>query len=319
MARPLRVEFPGAEYHITARGNERRKIFRDDHDHRRFLECLEEMVAQFSVEVRVFCLMPNHYHLVAATPAANLSRAVGWLQTTYTIRFNRRHRRCGHLFQGRFKAQLVEADAYALALLRYIHLNPVRVRALRSAGAAEKSRRVDGYAWSSHGFYAGLKTPPPWLRLDWLRYYGTTGASASADYRKDLRQTLASPEETTTPWAKLRGGLVLGGETLWKRAKTLLAQKGGQEEIRWKRFQDNFDRRDEWQPRIAAEPDDRWKVWLRVRALGERKAEIARDLGYRDGGSVLQIIKRLDKSAQTDPALQRKKLAYEALLSSVES
>ena len=112
MARPIRVEFPGAVYHVTARGNERKRIFRDDEDRRRFLVALEEMAAQFGVEVLVFCLMPNHYHLVIRTPKANLSRAVGWLQTTYTIRFNRRYRRSGHLFQGRFKAHLVEEDGW---------------------------------------------------------------------------------------------------------------------------------------------------------------------------------------------------------------
>ena len=119
MSRPIRVEFEGAVYHVTARGNERRQPFRDDEDRARFLSTLEECVQRFGVRVHCYCLMPNHYHLLLETPRANLSRAVGWLQTTYTIRFNRRHRRSGHLFQGRFKAHLVEADAYAMELLRY--------------------------------------------------------------------------------------------------------------------------------------------------------------------------------------------------------
>jgi len=318
MARPLRVEFPGAEYHVSARGNERQNIFRDDEDRRCFLESLAEMTAQFSVQVRVFCLMPNHYHLVVGTPRANLSRALGWLQTTYTVRFNRRHRHCGHLFQGRFKAHLVEADAYALSLLRHIHLNPVRKRALRSLPAPEKRRIVDDYAWSSHRYYAGIKPPPRWLLLDWLGYYSATHASAVAAYRRDLQKTLESTDEIATPWAGLRGGLVLGNEALWNRTKTLLAKKGPRREIRWNRFQDNGNRKKLWQKRIKAEPDFRWKIWLRVRALGEQKVDVARDLGYRDGGSVLQIIKRLGKSAQADAALDKKKRTYEALLSSVE-
>ena len=110
MARPLRVEFPGALYHVTARGNERRAVFRDDEDRHRFLATLEEASTEYGLRLHAFCLMPNHYHLLVETPRANLSRAIGWLQTTYTIRFNRRHRRSGHLFQGRFKAHIVDAE-----------------------------------------------------------------------------------------------------------------------------------------------------------------------------------------------------------------
>ena len=102
MARPLRVEFPDAAYHVMARGNERRSVFRDDVDRRRFLATLGELVERFGVRVHAYCLMPNHYHLLLDTPQANLSQAIGWLQVTYTVRFNCRHRRSGHLFQGRF-------------------------------------------------------------------------------------------------------------------------------------------------------------------------------------------------------------------------
>ena len=107
------MEFAGAVYHVMARGNERREVFRDDQDRQRLLAALAEAVERFGLRVHAYCLMPNHYHLLLGTPRANLSRAMAWLQTTYTARFNRRHRRSGHLFQGRYKAQLVEADAYA--------------------------------------------------------------------------------------------------------------------------------------------------------------------------------------------------------------
>ncbi|MSR64594.1 MAG: hypothetical protein EXS18_02305, partial [Verrucomicrobiae bacterium] len=124
----IRVEFEGAVYHVMARGNERQTIFRSAQDRALFLETLGESVAQFGLLVHVDCLMPNHYHLVVATPRGNLSRAIGWLQVTYTVRFNRRHRRSGHLFQGRFKAQLVDGEEYGRELVRYVHLNPVRPR-----------------------------------------------------------------------------------------------------------------------------------------------------------------------------------------------
>jgi len=318
MARPLRVEFPGAVYHVTARGNERKPIFRDDEDRRRFLTAVEEMAVQFTVDVLVFCLMPNHYHLVIRTPRANLSQSMGWLQTTYTVRFNRRHHRSGHLFQGRFKAHLVEEDAYALSLMRYIHLNPVRVKGLKGLGWRQKRARMDAYKWSSHRFHAGLARPLAWLRPDWLRYYGTRTAAAQAAYRQDVGRALESQEEGMAPWTNLRGGLVLGGKALLEKTKTLLTGKGGRQEIRWAQEQDQEERKRVWQDKINAEPDRRWKVWLRVRALGERKVEVARELGYRDGGSVLQIIKRLEKKAQDDEPWARKLKKYERELSNVE-
>src|SRR5687768_14935552 len=133
MSRPLRVEYEHAAYHVTARGNERRRIFRSDADRELFLQTLAQTVALHGLVVHGFCLMPNHYHLLVETPRGNLSQATGWLQATYTIRFNRRHRRSGHLFQGRFKAHLIERDGYAPTLLRYVHLNPVRAREKKAA------------------------------------------------------------------------------------------------------------------------------------------------------------------------------------------
>src|SRR5262245_18445849 len=148
MARPLRVEFAGADYHVIARGNDRRALFRDDRDRRRFLDTLAEAVAQFGLRLQAYCLMYNHYHLLLGTPQANLSRAVGWLQATYTARFNARHRRRGHLFQGRFKAQLVESDEYGRWLVEYIHLNPVRPRQKNRPVPPDQMAQLDAYAWS---------------------------------------------------------------------------------------------------------------------------------------------------------------------------
>ena len=108
------------------------------------------MCDRFGVVIHIWCLMPNHYHLVVQTPRANLSAAMGWFQTTYTIRFNARHRRSGHLFQGRFKAHLVEADAYAMELIKYIHLNPVRPKDKRRAIPVDRKAALLRYRWSSH-------------------------------------------------------------------------------------------------------------------------------------------------------------------------
>src|SRR5271166_1417990 len=168
MARPLRVEYPGALYHVTARGNERRAIFRDDEDRQRLLGTLEEACTEYGLRLYAFCLMPNHYHLLVETPRANLSRAVGWIQTTYTIRFNRRHRRSGHLFQGRFKAHVIDAEDYARQLVCYVHLNPVRPRDKNAIVPADRRAVLDQWRWSSHLAYIGRVPPPPWLCTDWL-------------------------------------------------------------------------------------------------------------------------------------------------------
>ena len=131
MARPQRIEYEGAVYHVTARGNDRRAIFRDDADREHFLRALAESVERFEVRLYLFCLMTNHFHLVVETPRANLGRFMHRLQTAHTVYFNRRHRRCGHLMQGRYGARLVEKDAYILRLSRYVHLNPVFTAAAR--------------------------------------------------------------------------------------------------------------------------------------------------------------------------------------------
>ena len=156
MARPIRVEYADAVYHVTARGNERKAIYRDDVDRQRFLETLGQAVERFRVIVHAYCLMPNHYHLLLQTPRANLSAAAGWLQTTYSVRFNRRHRRSGHLFHGRFKAHLVEEDAYARELVKYVHLNPVRPKNKRKRVPVELKGELAEFRWSSHRAYAGF-------------------------------------------------------------------------------------------------------------------------------------------------------------------
>ena len=128
MARPLRIEYEGAHYHVTTRGNERKAIFRDDLDRRKFIELIGGAVEQFDIRVHAYVLMDNHYHLLIETRRAALNRALRYLNGVYTQSFNRRHKRVGHLFQGRYKAILVEKESYLLELSRYIHLNPWRVK-----------------------------------------------------------------------------------------------------------------------------------------------------------------------------------------------
>jgi putative transposase len=306
MARPIRIEFSGAVYHVMARGNDRRSIYRDDQDRQTFLATLAEMVQRFGVKVHAYCLMPNHYHLVLTTPVANLSQAVGWLQVTYTVRFNRRHRRSGHLFQGRFKAQLVEADEYAQWLVEYVHLNPVRPVRKSQPLAAERQTELDGYEWSSHRDYAGLREKTPeWLTLDWWRYWGGNPSEAQTGYRERIQQAFGRGV-VESPWGRLRSGLVLGGEALWEKAKQLAGEKQGQEEKQLAHVANDQRRAVRVREMVNGEADWRLQIWARLRLGGERGVDVAREYGYRDGSGVALVVRRLEKAASRDTILAEK-------------
>lgn len=320
MARPIRVEFADAVYHVTARGNERKAIYRNDQDRERFLETVEQATERFGLVIHAYCLMPNHYHLLVQTPRANLIAAFGWLQTTYTVRFNRRHRRSGHLYQGRFKAHLVEADAYAKQLITYIHLNPVRPRNKRRPVPLDRRGELDSFAWSSHRFYAGrLKRPSvSWLCSEWLSYFGKTRREANIEYRRQIRQLFG--EIVPSPWADLRpGGLVLGGDGLWGKACSMISAADGQEEIRWKRRADATEIGRRAAELAESEIDRRMSIWVRVRLGGERMTKVAADYGYRDGSGVHQVVKRLEQTAKTDSKLSRQMNTLKHHMSSVKS
>ncbi len=159
MSRPLRVSYPGAVYHVTERGNERKRIVRDDQDRERFLAIVGDMVEQYQVLCHAWVFMDNHYHLVLETPQANLSSAIRHVNGVYTQAFNRRHQRVGHLFQGRLKAILVQQEAYLLELCRYVVLNPVR---------AKMATRPNQWRWSSYRTTSGEELAPPWLVTEWI-------------------------------------------------------------------------------------------------------------------------------------------------------
>jgi len=181
MARALRIERHGGRYHVTARGNERKSIYRRDSDRAHFLTLLAEATERFGIRIHAYVLMDNHYHLLVETPEANLSRAMQWLNVSYSMWFNRRHDRAGHLLQGRFNAVVVEDEAGWQELGRYVHLNPVRIaglglnkrqRAASKAGLAvapkaqliaQRLKRLREFPWSSYRAYAGYCRGVDWL------------------------------------------------------------------------------------------------------------------------------------------------------------
>ena len=156
MARALRVQFEGAIYHITSRGNERRPIFRTDEDRLRFIEILSENIESYHLRLYAYMLMPNHYHLLLETPRANLCAFMQQFNGAYTTWFNARHKRSGHLYGGRYKAKLVEGDKYLLTLTRYVHLNPVKIKSVRNRPLEERRKLLREFLWSSYRSYAGL-------------------------------------------------------------------------------------------------------------------------------------------------------------------
>jgi len=222
MARPLRIEYPGAFYHITARGNEQKDIFRDDKDRERFLQYLETAAGRYQAVIHVYCLMGNHYHLLLSTPEGNLSQIMRHINGGYTTWFNKRHNRYGHLFQGRYKAILVDADPYAGELSRYIHLNPVR---------AGMVRQPDHYQWSSYSSYSGKAKPPRWLTADWLlQYFGKKPSDAKKAYVLFVSAALGNSEED--PLREATSTLILGkADFMADIREKYLGKKKGKKEI----------------------------------------------------------------------------------------
>ncbi len=167
MARPLRIEYPGATYHVMARGNQGRAIFKDDQDRRRWVETLAEACGKTGWRIHAYVLMHNHYHVLAETPEGNLVAGMKWLQGTYTQRYNGRHQCCGHLFQGRYKAVPVEAEnaGYLETVSTYIHLNPARAGPFGTMNHGTAFLAPSKPATSGKGFFVGLV--PPILGCEW--------------------------------------------------------------------------------------------------------------------------------------------------------
>lgn len=210
MARPLRIEFADALYHVTSRGNERRSIFRTNRDRQTFLLFLGLAARRFGWSISTWVLMTNHFHLVIQTPEPNLSRGMQWLNGTYAGWYNRIHGRCGHLFQGRFKAYLIDKEAYFAEVLRYVVLNPVR---------AKMCERPEQYRWSSYRAAAGLELPPEWLDLAAVhQLFGEECGRAQAAYREFVLAKIGCEDRL---WEKLENQLYLGTEEWLKtmRAK----------------------------------------------------------------------------------------------------
>ncbi len=219
MARPLRLEITGGLYHVTSRGNRRELIYEGDEDRSLWLETLSRVCARHNWRVHAYCLMDNHYHVVIEIAEGNLSKGMRQLNGVYTQAFNRRHNRVGHIFQGRYKAILVEKEAYLLELVRYVVLNPMRAHMIKN---------IDNWPWSSYLATTGKRDAPEWLEVDWLlSHFGKQRKKAREKYTDFVRAGIGLP----SIWDNLQNQIYLGTEGFINKQQEAIKRKDSLEDV----------------------------------------------------------------------------------------
>ncbi|MDX8409689.1 MAG: transposase [Mariprofundales bacterium] len=282
MARPLRVEYPGAIYHITSRGNAQAEIYLDDADRQLFLDTLADVTHRFGWRCYAYCLMGNHYHLVIETPEPNLTLGMRQLNGVYSQRFNRSHHRVGHLFQGRYKAILVDREAYLLELCRYVVLNPVR------AGMVADVRH---WGWSSYRMTVGVKKAPSWLSVDWLlSQFGTERWRSVERYVRFVEEGLSLGRI----WDALNQQVYLGDDDFVERIKSGFSARNDFTEVpkaQWKSVSKRLDA-------YADGYDDRREAMARAYLEGgHRMNAIAKHFGVHYS-TVSRAVKRTEQKVR---------------------
>ena len=220
MARPLRIEYSGALYHVTSRGNEKKPIFKEEGDREVFLELLDSVNKRYNWMCHAYILMNNHYHLVIETPEGNLSKGMRQLNGVYTQVFNKRHRRVGHLFQGRYKAILIQKESHLVEVCKYVVLNAVR------AGLVRNPKE---WRWSSYCATVGIAKPHACLTTDWI--LGQFGTKKLKTSRKRYMKYITNGREEESLWSNLKGQILLGGEDFAERFLSYVKEKREIEEI----------------------------------------------------------------------------------------
>jgi REP element-mobilizing transposase RayT len=302
MARPLRINYSGAFYHVTSRGNERKNVFKSKRDREKFFEYLDSATQRYDAVIHVFCLMDNHFHLLIETPSGNLPQIMRHINGAYTTYFNLKRARSGHLFQGRYKAILVEIDEYAKELSRYIHLNPVRAKMVKTP---------EEYEWSSYQFYIGVKKPPEWLYRDFiLGYFGGKVSIAQKEYRHFV-STMVN-EEYDSPLDEVVSSTLLGspGFITFIKDKFLSGKKPDKDLPALKALvekasmQDIFD---EVESVFGKEPAlcRNVKMFLSQRYTGEKLKDIGTHFGIGESG-VSQASRRVNDKIRKEKKFRRK-------------
>jgi putative transposase len=335
MARPTRLDLEGGWYHVLNRGIDRRTIFKSSNCYSHFLELLSQLPKRFGVRIHGYVLMADHYHLQIETPQANLSRAIQWLNVSYSIWFNRKYQRVGPLFQGRFKAVLYEPSTQALVINRYIHLNPVRIsrlggheersgkatNALTAELAKARVEALRNYPWSSYRFYVESTKKPEWLTTAAvLEFLGEgTPRKLSNQYRRELEES-AGLGEWETDWKdKVKAMLLVGSQDFVERMSQLL--KGDRREQTGLR--DIGARRLSWKQiteAVSAVWDQEWQTLSTAHGNAARSValyiarhhsdctlrELAQLVGGKEYPAVTMAIRRLEQRLKFDKDLAKK-------------
>jgi putative transposase len=312
MGRPLRIEYPGAFYHVTSRGNERKAIFLSPKNYEKMIGYLESATERYGAQIHCFCLMSNHYHLLLETPRGNLRQILHHLNTGYTNYFNAKTGRAGHLFQGRYRAILVDKDHYALELSRYIHLNPVKAHMVRDPLL---------YPWSSFKDYAGERKGWDWVKTEWiLGQINGNEKRARKGYRKFIGEALGRPVKD--PLEQVVSSAILGSEEFvdWVREKWVekrayhrdipsLRQLSKWPELSLiqKEAEGLFGKKGDESRRVA--------LYLSHRLSGRSLGEIGRHFGGIGPSAVSQNTWRLEERLKGDPELLEKVNRLKRILS----
>jgi REP-associated tyrosine transposase len=309
MSRPLRIEFAGAYYHVTARGNERKKIFVSQRDYARFKEYLESARERFGCILHAYVLMGNHYHLLLETPEANLSNVMHYLNGSYTTYFNVKRNRSGHLFQGRYKSIVVDRDSYLLELSRYIHLNPVR---------AGIKARPEEYPHSSYGSYLARDEDSFVWREGVLALLSSNPKEAGRKYQEYVESALGV--QKASPLERLYGGIVLGKEQFVREIlRGLSDQQIENDEVSYRKALQSGEAAEEIVRRICAERDCAvsdladvknrrvrdMAIYLLKRQTAATNKEIGGLLGGGSYSAVAKIYQRFGKKLLGDAKLSR--------------
>lgn len=278
MARPLRIQYPGAVYHVTCRGNERREIFRDDKDRKTFLEILSQSIEIYNIRLYSYILMSNHFHLLIETPLGNLGEFMRHFNITYTSYFNRRHKRVGHLYQGRYKSIVVDKDEYLSVLSRYIHLNPIRTKQVKGKAGEEKIEILMNYNWSSLPGYITKGKKEKIIDYEKvLDEYGGDNAKGRKAYEKRIKEDIAQGLEIRD---KITGRSIIGGEEFieWIKEKFIKGERD--RECPPLRDLQRYRAKEEIMRVITKETG---KSFEEIKAEGRNLRQIAMDILYRIG------------------------------------
>lgn len=312
MPRKPRIEYPGAHYHVMGRANEGRVIFSTDYDYAQFLKAVGEACLAFQVKLRAYVVMPNHYHLLLTTPEGNLSQAMAWLLTAFTVRYNKSHDRIGHVFQGRFKAQLIDDHTYARSLISYLHLNPIRTRIDGKPRITQPSELLETFPWSSHTIYQGRRKPPPWLNTEWLGFWGND-ASAHDLYRQEIL-ALIRKSFLDDPWMRLRDGFILAEGPTLEEIRRKLRFKPSREGLRLRKKDEAADRAQRVKNLAAQIENKNLRLWLLCRFTGQKKVQIAKDNGLKSTAAISSRLRTLQKQVLKNNNLKRQMQEFEKKL-----